>query len=401
MNGFSTGVIKINLVVLCNVDLSQKWGDYTRVFSLMNSLAKRKHNISIFVIRPEKKHPAISYTKENSLHVIEICPSFTIFSGKKGVGKYINYLLCIPGILNEFSKIHNKNKIDFVYSYMPGIGSSLPAMILKLLYKTKHVLDFADLHVFVRPKIIADKSFHDADIIVVITDYLRSDLIKRGIKTEKIHIIPNGVDLQLFDPNKYDLHEIEKLRKSFNAEKIIIFSGALQDLNLIINSAQQVIKNVPRTKFVILGDHRSPIKSKDAWGKIVHDKGLDKYFIFLGKKPREEVPKYLLCADICVDSFPNEPYYAAAHPIKLLEYGACKKPVVATKVEETEKIVKDKVHGFLSRPDDPSEFANYLITLLNSDDLCKKMGLEFSRYVQDNFNWDKISLDLEKAMPVD
>ena len=382
------------------MDLSQKWGDYTRVFSLMNSLAKRGHSIWIFVIRPEKKHPGIISTRENFLNVKEIHPSFTIFSGKRGVGKYVNYLLCIPVILKEFSTLNKKNKIDFAYSYMPGIGSSLPAMILKLRYKIKHVLDFADLHVFVRPKILADKSFKDADIIIAITDYLRNDLVKRGISVKKIHIIPNGVDLELFDPNKYAPAEIEQLKKSFDADKLVVFSGALQDLNLIINSAQQVIKNVPKTKFVILGDHRSPAKSKHTWEKIVHDKGLGEYFVFLGRKPREEVPKYLLCADVCVDSFPNEPYYAAAHPIKLLEYGSCGKPVVATKVEETEKIVKDTVHGFLSKPDDPSEFAGHLITLLNSDDLCKKMGLEFSKYVRANFNWDKISLDLEKSISI-
>jgi len=391
-------VIGINLVVLCNVDLSQKWGDYTRVFSLMNSLAKRGHNISIFVVRPEKKYPSIVSIKENFLNVVEIHPRFTIFSGKKGVGKYLNYILCIPAILKEFSTINKKSKINFVYSYMPGVGSSLPAMILKLRYGIKHILDFADLHVFVRPKIIANKSFKDADIIIAITDYLRNDLLKRGIDAKKIHIIPNGVNLELFDPDKYDSSEIEKLRKSFNADKLVIFSGALQDLNLIINSAKQVITNVPKTKFIILGDHRSPIKSKEAWEKIVHDRGLNEYFIFLGKKPREEVPKYLFCADVCIDSFPNEPYYAAAHPIKLLEYGACAKPVVATIVSETEKIVKHGIYGFLTNPSDPIEFAHYVTTLLNSKETCEKLGKEFSNYIRDNFSWDKIALDLEKIL---
>ena len=391
-------MIEINLVVLCNVDLSQKWGDYTRVFSLMNSLAKRKHNISIFVIRPEKKHPGIIHSRENLLNVIEIHPSSTIFSGKKGVGKYVNYLLCIPAILKEFSTINKKDKIDFVYSYMPGIGSSLPAMLLKLRYKIKHVLDFADLHVYVRPKIIADKSFKDADIIITITDYLRNNLIKKGIDAKKVHIIPNGVNLELFNSDKYDLSEIEKLRKSFDADKIVVFSGALQDLNLIINSAHQVIKNVPKTKFVIIGNHRSPAKSKSFWEKKVIEKGLGDHFVFLGRKPHEEIPKYLLLADVCVDCFPDEPYYAAAHPIKLLEYGACEKPVVATKVEETNKIVKNNIHGFLVDPKSPSEFSSRIIELLNSKDICKTMGATFANYVRSNFNWDKIAYDLEKIL---
>lgn len=391
-------MIGINLAVLCNVDLSQKWGDYTRVFSLMNSLAKRGHNISIFVVRPEKKYPAIVSIKENFLNVIEIHPRFTIFSGKRGIGKYVNYLLCIPIILKEFSLLHKKDKINFVYSYMPGIGSSLPAMILKLRYGIKHILDFADLHVFVRPKIIADMSFKNADIIIAITNYLRNDLVHRGIDPKKIRIIPNGVNLELFSPGNYDLSEIEKLRKSFDTDKLVVFSGALQDLNLIIDSAPQVIQNMPKTKFVIIGDHRSPAKSKSVWEEKVKEKGLGDHFVFLGRKPHEEIPKYLLSADVCVDCFPDEPYYAAAHPIKLLEYGACEKPVVATKVEETNRIIKNEIYGFLVDPKTPTEFSMRVIELLGSKDLCKTMGKNFANYVRTNFNWDKLALDLEKIL---
>ena len=391
-------MIGINLVVLCNVDLSQKWGDYTRVFSLMNSLAKRGHNISIFVVRPEKKYPSIVSVKENFLNVVEIHPQFTIFSGKRGIGKYVNYLLCIPVILKEFSLLHKKNKINFVYSYMPGIGSSLPAMILKLRYGIKHVLDFADLHVFVRPKIIANRSFKNADTIIAITNYLRNDLVNRGIDPKKIHIIPNGVNLELFNPDNYNLSEIEKLRKSFDADKLVVFSGALQDLNLIIDSAPQVIQNMPKTKFVILGDHRSPAKSKSVWEEKVKEKGLGDHFVFLGRKPHEEIPQYLLSADVCIDCFPDEPYYAAAHPIKLLEYGACEKPVVATKVEETNRIIKNEIYGFLVDPKTPAEFSMRIIELLGSKDLCKTMGENFANYVRTNFNWDKLALDLEKIL---
>ena len=52
--------------------------------------------------------------------------------------------------------------------------------------------------------------------------------------------------------------------------------------------------------------------------KLLNRKILKNILKFLGKKPKEDIPKYLLCADVCVDSFPNEPYFAAALPIKLL-----------------------------------------------------------------------------------
>jgi glycosyltransferase involved in cell wall biosynthesis len=261
-------------------------------------------------------------------------------------------------------------------------------------------LDFADLHVFVRPKRIADSAFKNADKILVITEYLKKELERKGIDTSKVFILPNGVDLHLFNPGSYYKNEIEKLRDSFGADKIIMFSGSLQDLNMIIDSSEKVIERVNGVRYVIIGDHRDPLRSRVAWETKVRVKGLEKYFIFLGKKPREEVPKYLLCADICVDSFPDEPYYAAAHPIKLLEYGACEKPVVATRVLETEKLIKHGIFGYLAKPTDIEEYASYLIELLNSPSLRENMGKKFGEFIRKEFSWNYLAKKLEQFLTI-
>jgi len=365
----------------------------------MKAFSSLGHQVNIFVIRPERKKPSISFFQDQSLNVYEIHPPwFSPFNGKRGIGKYLNYVASLHRIVKTASKIMNENKIDYVYSYMPGIGSSLPAMKIKSKLKIKYVLDFADFHIFVRPKILVNNSFKNADKIVAITGYLKDYLIKKNIDKNKIHVIPNGVDLELFNPEKYDKNLVSKLRDSFEPKKLVMFSGALQDLNLIIKSAKNVIAQIPGVKYVIIGDHRDPNRTKDIWENKVEKMGLAKYFIFLGRKPRTEIPQYLLCADVCIDSFPNEPYYAAAHPIKLLEYGACAKPVVATKVTETEKLVKHDVFGYLANPSDSDEYGKYLIKLLNDSNLGKKMGEEFQKYVKENFDWNKLALKLEEAL---
>ena len=109
----------------------------------MKAFSDRGHQVTIFVIRPEKKNPPVSSFQENSLNVYEIHPPFfTPFAGKRGIGKYVNYLLCNFAIKKIATKVMEKNKIDYVYSYMPGIGSSYPAMKIKSKLKIKHVLDF-------------------------------------------------------------------------------------------------------------------------------------------------------------------------------------------------------------------------------------------------------------------
>lgn len=389
-------MICINILVFCNVDLSQKWGDYARIFSLMAAFSKLGNKVFIVIIRPESKSPRILNLKENGLDVIEIHPpKFMKFKGKRGVGKYLNYLSSIPSATRIASNIIKSDGLDYVYAYMPGIGSSLPAMRVQTKHKIKFVLDFADLHVFVRPKKIADASFQKADKIITITSYLKDNLLQRKISEKKIHIISNGVDLELFDPAKYNATDINSLRESFDTKHLLVFSGSLQDLNLIIDSAKDVIEKVPDVKYLIIGDHRDPNRTRYVWEEKVKEKGLSKNFVFLGKKPREEIPKYIMCGDICLDSFPDEPYYAAAHPLKLLEYGACGKPVVATRVAETEKLIKHEIHGFLATPGDHIEYANYIVTLLTNAEKREKMGKEFSAYVQSNFDWNKIAKDLQ------
>ena len=392
-------MITINILVLCNVDLSQKWGDYARVFSLMKAFSKLGNKIFIVIIRPEPKSPRISKFKENDLDVIEIHPpNIMKFNGKRGIGKYLNYISCFPEVSKIVSKIIKSDGIDYVYAYMPGIGSSLPAMRVQSKHKVKFVLDFADLHIYVRPKKIVESSFAKADKIIAITNYLKDDLLKRNILEKKIHIIPNGVDLELFNPSKYRADDIISLRESFGSEHLLVFSGSLQDLNLIIDSAKDVIEKIPDVKYIIIGDHRDPHRTRDAWEAKVKQKGLSEYFVFLGRKPREEIPRYIICSDICLDSFPDEPYYAAAHPVKLLEYGACCKPVVATSVTETAKIVKHGRYGLLTIPGNTAEYASNIITLLIDREKREKMGKEFCAYVNSNFDWNKIAKDLQNFL---
>ncbi len=364
----------------------------------MGELSKLGHRIFIIIIRPENKKPRISSFKENGIDVTEIHPPSIGLMGKKGITKHLKYLACLPSVSKIASKIIKENDIDYIYSYMPGTGSSVPAIRIKSKHKIRFVLDLADMYTMVRPKLVVKRAFNNADKILAITEYLKNDLINKGIDLNKVYIVPNGVDLKLFDPNLYDKTEIQKLRNSFHAEKLIVFAGSLQDLNIIINSADRVIEAVPQVKYVIIGDHRDPARSWYAWESKVKEKKLEKSFEFIGRKPREEIPKYLLCADVCLDSFPDEPYFAAAHPIKLLEYGACKKAIVATNVAETKKILQHQKYGLLAKPNDPKDYAKNIITLLNSPELGTKMGNEFSKYVKENFDWKKIAIKLENFL---
>ena len=117
------------------MDLSQRAGDYARVFSLMQAISRLGHKIFIIIISSESKQPRVSYLKEMGVDVVLI-NSFSFGTKKyRGIWRHIKYLSCLPTISREAKKIINGHGIDYVYAYMPGTGSSYPAMRIKSKYK--------------------------------------------------------------------------------------------------------------------------------------------------------------------------------------------------------------------------------------------------------------------------
>ena len=203
---------------MCNVDLDEKWGDYTRVFSIMKSLSLQKHKIFILIIRSDSKKPRVIPLKESGIEILEIHPPSLGLPKNNGLSRHLKYLSCMPLINKEAEKIIKKHGIDWIYSYMPGTGSSLPSSRIKNKFHIPMILDLADMYSMIRPKLIVKKSFNDADRIFVITKYLENILINQGIPKNKIFHVPNGVDLELFNPKKY-LIESQKIKKEFGTNR--------------------------------------------------------------------------------------------------------------------------------------------------------------------------------------
>jgi len=98
-------------------------------------------------------------------------------------------------------------------------------------------------------------------------------------------------------------------------------------------------------------------EDKDRYQAIVRRGGLEKNK-FVGFAPHEEVPAYIAGAKTGVNVFSNEQYYASAQPLKILEYMALGKPVVATYLPRTTEIVQHESQGFLYNAGDCQQLAN-------------------------------------------
>ena len=225
-----------------------------------------------------------------------------------------------------------------------------------------------------------------ADAVITVTQGIRDILMRRGVNGKKITVIPNGANADLFRPIK-DPIAINKLRYKYGISEnaqIVIFIGSLmpyQGVEYLIKSAPLILKNVPNTMFLIIG--KGPVESELI--RLVEKMGVTDKFIFIGNIPYEEVPLYINAADVCV--VPKKPLSYGYSPLKLYEYMACGKPVIATNTEGFE-ILKKYNAGILVNPENPEEFSNAIIKLLQNKKLREQMGANGRELVVKKYNWE-------------
>jgi len=147
------------------------------------------------------------------------------------------------------------------------------------------------------------------------------------IPNTKVFDISNGVDIDLFNPERYLDESLQDDMKNL-PRPIIGFSGSFGkwiDVELLI----QVSRRYEEVSIVIIGlNEKNPNIHKLKPLENVH---------FLGMKSREEVPQYISGFDVCLMPFNRTEVGKGLLPLKMFEYLALGKPVVATSSEVLEQ----------------------------------------------------------------
>jgi len=381
----------MNILLFCSVMFPGFYGDTVRVLSLTSELVRRGHDVNVFTFRRENEFTYGSLNINGvRIHQFGVPAVLRKLRWRRQTAYFLS-LYSLPSFLNRAVSMASVQKPDVLQAYMPGLFSSLPAVLCKRLTGIPVLVDFPDLDDWVRPRILRAWSFRESDAVTITAEVLRQRLREYKVPDGKIFFLPNGVDINLFSPRVNG----SDARSRFGEKDIVLFVGALQDLTVLINAAKHVLKQHPNTLFLIVGDHTLPGLRREDWEEKVRQRGLSDNFIFVGRVPHDHIPSFIAASDVCVDTFSNRPYFAAAHPVKVLEYMSCGKPVVATELPGTMQTVKHGVHGYLAEPGDPQEFAKYVNALLDDGNLRIKLGRNGRKLVESEYAWESLTKKLE------
>jgi glycosyltransferase involved in cell wall biosynthesis len=207
-----------------------------------------------------------------------------------------------------------------------------------------------------------------------------------GIPWDKLTVLPSGTNTDLFHP----MDKRQSCLKLGFAESLIYvgFIGTFfrhQGVDALIDCAPLIIQQYSQVRFLILGD--GPMGT--AWRKKINDNALSAYFILPGQVPYEEVPEYCGVMDVCVAPFLKEAVERS--PVKIFDYLACGKPVVAADVGETSSFFADSGGVVLVPPEDPAALARGLNGLLENEALRAEMGEKGRAFIAGKYSREKIA----------
>lgn len=221
---------------------------------------------------------------------------------------------------------------------------------------------------------------------IVVTSQLKKLLqSKYNIPEDKIHVVWNGANTELFKPT--DNVEAKNQLGLRQDNSYICFVGSLshrQGIEYLIKSAPTVLSSCPYAHFIIVGDGLM----RDKIINLTVEENIRDKFTFTSFIPYETIPFYINTSDVCVAPYITERHeQTGASPLKLCEYMACEKPVVASAISGLE-ILEDYNAGILVLSESTQELANAIIRLLQNPELRLKMGKNGRRYVVENRSWE-------------
>lgn len=215
-----------------------------------------------------------------------------------------------------------------------------------------------------------------------IGDFLEQNI---GIRPERLSMIPNGVNLEIYHPAEPGWEGRERIRRELWDEEDVTIVGAVMSLLpkknpfLLVDSAARVLERHPRARFFIAGDGplRGEVESR------IREKGIEGRFRLLGI--RRDIPEIFRAIDMLALCSDRE-----GCPNVVLEAMASGLPVVATYAGGTDQLVLDGKNGRLVPIRDTDKFTEALLDLLGRPADAVEMGQAGLRRVRETFSLQRM-----------
>ena len=379
-----------------------------------NEIQKRGHRL-FWVMQPsdQMNECTNSLWKSSPLYLTRHIKDITLFNDLKNI---------IMSALDKYSlakTIIENNKIDII-QVRNGIIEGLIALHFKKKIGLKFSYHYSSMHGYwgwqftswrskgdrcgrmlkdFLSQIIYRYILSQADFVQPINEWMQREINRMGIV--KCRMLPTPLSAS----NEFLLYKgppAKEIAPSEDYKKIIYCGspGKSRELDFLIDAFALVKGKYDNVKLFFLGDVLGVKDQRFGHIEYLLAKadmyGIREDVVFLGQVPYEEVPGYLLGADIGVSPIPPKRFFRISSPSKCIEYLSLGLPVIANDEILDQYDVLEKSGGGFAVPYEPKEFAQALLFLLENEEIRKEMGARGKVWVEQNRTYRELAKKLEQ-----
>ena len=288
---------------------------------------------------------------------------------------------------------------DVLVASSPTLFAAVAALVVSWRIGRPFVIEVRDLWpaIFVDLGVIRNRAviwclerlelflYRRAAAVVTVTRAFADDIAARGIPRAKLHVVPNGVDLQAFTPGPPDL--ALRARLGLADRFVVLYCGAhgiSHALGRVLETADR-LRGVGDVHFLLVGEGAE----KD--GLVERARRLDLANVtFLPAVPRGEVAALYRSADLCLVPLRAVPLFRAFIPSKMFEILACGRPILASLEGEAAEILRESGAAVVVPPEDVAALSYAVRRLAADPDECADRAAAGRPYVAAHFDRDAL-----------
>lgn len=222
-----------------------------------------------------------------------------------------------------------------------------------------------------------------AEKIIIVSKGFEKELIKKGVNSDKLFYMPNGIDDSLFYPKKKNYELLKKL--SIKNKFIVSFIGThgmAHGLNTVIECAAELQKEKKNNvQFLFVGEGA---KKQELIEQANNKKLLN--CLFVDKVDKNKIPDYYSISDASLVVLKKNDLFKTVLPSKMFEIMGMSIPIILGVEGVAADVIKEANAGILVEPENSILLKNAIESLYNNVMLKEKLGTNGVQFVRVNYN---------------
>lgn len=299
-------------------------------------------------------------------------------------------------------------RFDLIYASSPPLFVGAAALALSGLRRTPLVFEVRDLWPESAVQLgelnsaravglatrLEEACYRRARHIVAVTEGIRARLLERGCPPEKLTLIPNGANTELYTPQPLN----QDLRRSWGIEPgrfVVLYAGLhglAHGLETALLAADRLREHT-EILFLFVGDG----PQKAALVQQAEQMGLPNVH-FHDALPEAELPAAIAMADLGLDTRRRLGISQGTLPVKMFSYMACARPVLLSIEGESTELLRRARAGVAVPPEDPAALARAILDLQSDPARRDELGRRGRAFVEAHYSRQGFALRLEQLL---